>query len=162
MKKALSVTILLAVLLFSLCSCIETDSTQDQGQGSATPDNSTKSTLGDYNVVIDSCRLATDFEGKPIVIVKYIFTNNGDDPACFSLAIEDSVFQNGIGLNDCYFADESANYSSDNQMKEIKKGATLSVEVAYELNDSTTDVEVEVSELISFDDKKITKTFSIG
>ena len=162
MKKALSVTILLVVLMLSLCSCLETNSTQDQGQGSAASNTPANSTLGDYNVIIDSCRLATDYEGKPIVIVKYIFTNNDDDPACFSFAIDDAVFQNGIGLNDCYFADESAKYSSDNQMKEIKKGATLSVEVAYELNDSTTDIEVEVSELISFDDKKITKTFSIG
>ena len=42
------------------------------------------------------------------------------------------------------------------------KGATIEVEVAYELNDTTTDIEVEVSELISFNDSMITKTFSIA
>ena len=47
-------------------------------------------------------------------------------------------------------------------MKDIKKGASLEVEVAYELNDSTTDVEVEVSELFSFSDKVIKKTFTIA
>ena len=40
-----------------------------------------------------------------------------------------------------------------------KKG--FDVEVAYELNDTTTDIEVEVKELFSFSDKTITKTFSI-
>ena len=47
-------------------------------------------------------------------------------------------------------------------MKEIKKGATLDVEVAYELNDATTDVEIEVKELFSFSEKVITKTFKIA
>lgn len=117
--------------------------------------------LGEYAVVIDSCRLAKDFEDKDIVIIKYIFTNNSDDAASFMFAFDDSVYQDGIGLNECYFADDSANFSSDNQTKDIKPGSSLDVEVAYELNDSTTDIEVEVKELISFSDKTITKTFSI-
>ena len=44
----------------------------------------------------------------------------------------------------------------------IKAGVSLDVEVAYELNDTTTDIEVEVKELISFDDDLVTKTFSIA
>ena len=51
---------------------------------------------------------------------------------------------------------------SDNETKEIKKGATLDVEVAYVLNDTTTDLEVEVKELISFNDSVVKKTFSIA
>ena len=50
-------------------------------------------------------------------------------------------------------ADDSANYSADNQNKEIKKGASLEVEVAYVLNDTTRDLEVEISELFSYSDK---------
>lgn len=160
MKKALTLITLFALLL-TLCSCIETGGTQDQGGGSATGNNSSTSTLGDYDVIIESCRLATDYEGEPIVIVKYKFSNNGDEPACFAWSLNYDAFQDGVGLNECYVADESAKYSSDNQTKEIKKGASLYVEVAYELNDATTDVEIEVSELISFSNKKLTKTFSI-
>lgn len=181
MKKLFVITILLALLLTAFCSCLDTN--ENQGHGSATPqnattaagngeaqtqkpqapapDNSSKSNLGDYNILIESCRLAVDYEGDPIVIVKYQFTNNDSDAVSFMLAFNDEVYQAGIGLNKCYFADDSANYSSDNQSKEIKQGATISVEVAYELNDTTTDIEVEVSEFISFNDKKITKTFSI-
>lgn len=161
MKKAITFLTLLALLLLTLSSCVDTGNTQDQGTGSASSNNSSNSALGDYDVIIESCRLATDYEGEPIVIVKYKFTNNSDEPACFAWSLEYDAFQDGIGLNECYFADDSANYSSDNQIKEIKKGASLYVEVAYELNNSTTDVEIEVSELISFSDKKITKTFSI-
>lgn len=67
-----------------------------------------------------------------------------------------------MGLNEAYLLADDANYSSDNQTKEIKKGASLDVEVAYELNDTTSDVEVEVKELFSFSDRTITKTFSIA
>ncbi len=98
---------------------------------------------------------------KPVAIVKYKFTNNDNDPTSFMFAFDDNVYQNGVGLNTAIFLDDSAEYNSKNQTKEIKKGATIDVEVAYTLNDSTTDIEVEVKELISFSDKKITKTFKI-
>lgn len=118
--------------------------------------------LGDYIIVIDSCRLAKSYDDKPVVIVKYVYTNvSNDNPTSFMFAFEDEVFQNGVGLNESYFVDDSANYSSDNQSKEIKAGATIEVEVAYELNDTTTDIEIEVSELISWSDDKITKTFAL-
>ena len=137
------------------------DQRGDNSIGNATQDPN-KPNLDIYNIEILSCRLAEDYYGKPIVIVKYGFTNNDDDAIAFYLAATDNVYQNGIGLNECYVTDKSANYSSDNQMKEIKKGATIEVEVAYVLNDITTPIEVEVSRFISFSDKKVTKTFTIN
>ncbi len=109
-----------------------------------------------------SCRLAKDFEGKDVLIVKYKFTNNSDKAANFMFAFKDSVFQDGIGLNESYVLDDSAKYSADNQQKDIKPGSSLDVECAYELNDTKTDVEVEVKELVSLSDKTISKTFSIA
>ena len=124
--------------------------------------NVSSSNLGDYNVVIDSCRLAEDYRGKPIIIVKYLFTNNSGESDSFMWSVDDNVYQDGVGLNESYFVDDSANYSSDNKTKEIKSGVTLAVEVAYELNDTTTDIEVEVTELISFSStKKVTKIFTL-
>lgn len=122
-------------------------------------DTQNHANLGTYNVVIDSCRLAEDWTGNPIIIVKYVFTNYSEYPASFWLSIEDNVFQDGIGLNECYLPDESANYSSDNQTKEIKKSATIEVEVAYTLNNTTAPVEVEVSRNSFIHNTTITKTF---
>ena len=166
MKKAITLIVLFVMVVFTVCSCVTVDTGDTQNQGSESvssnnSNNSSNSKLGNYDVIIESCRLSTDYTGEPIVIVKYKFTNNDDEPACFSWSLTDSAFQDGIGLNKCYFVDDSANYSADNQTKEIKTGASLTVEVAYTLNDTTTDVEVEVSELISFNKKKVTKTFSI-
>lgn len=134
---------------------------KNQGNGQADSGSNSESNLGDYNVVIKSCRIAKNYESKPVVIVKYEFKNNSDKAASFIYTFEDNVYQNGVGLNNSYVLSDSANYSADNQTKEIKSGVTLDVEVAYELNDTTTDILVEVSELISFNEDKVTKTFSI-
>ncbi|MBQ3431342.1 MAG: DUF5067 domain-containing protein [Clostridia bacterium] len=166
MKKLLPVLLSVLVVFGFACFALgsgEDDSkktTQAKGEAETTVEENEK--LGDYAVEILSCRLAKDFEGKDVVIVKYKFTNNSDKAANFMFAFDDSVFQDGVGLNDSLFVDESAKYSADNQQKDIKPGTSLEVECAYELNDTKTDVEVEVKELISFDEKTITKTFSIA
>ena len=167
MKKITS--LILAILLiatfgvFALGSGESESTTTNQGTGKAEATD-TDTNLGDYKVEIVSCRLApaTGYQDKDVVIVKYSFTNNNDEAEAFYLAFEDTVYQDGVGLNECYFVDDSANYDSANQTKEIKTGASIEVEVAYELNDTTTDIEVEVKELFSFDDSVVTKTFSIS
>ncbi|MBQ1263854.1 MAG: DUF5067 domain-containing protein [Oscillospiraceae bacterium] len=164
-KWKIALTVLLVVLfaLFALASGSESTDNQGSSSAAVSAEAQDNTNLGDYNVVIDSCRLAQDYEGKPVVIVKYIFTNVEDDNAsAFYIALDENVYQNGVGLTESYFVTDSANYNSDNQMKEIKKGATLEVECAYELNDTTTDIEVEVTETFSFDDEIVTKTFSIA
>ncbi len=167
MKHLKPICTILATLLilslftvFAMGSSDSDEKTNDQGSGSASVE-SAKNNLGDCHVDIISCRLAVDYDNNPVVIVKYGFTNNKNDPQNFMFSTKDEVYQNGIGLNHAYFLDDSANYSSDNQTKDIKKGATLEVEVAYTLNDSTTDIEVEVSSLSLFNNKKVSKTFSI-
>lgn len=170
MKKIINLTLIFAFILTALVGCMNNDNKTLSSVASkldvssnetASKNESANGDLGEYNVNIKSCRLAKDYEGKDIVIVNYSFTNKSDDNASFTFAINDKVFQNGVGLNKCYTAADSAKYSSDNQSKDIKKGATLDVEVAYVLNDSTTPIEVECSELISFSDEKVTKKFNI-
>lgn len=158
-KVLLSVVIVLMFAMFALGSGESTS--ENQGTGAAQKAE-TNTNIGDYAVEIQSCRLAKDFEGKDVVIVKYLYKNvANDNPTAFYIAFDDTVYQNGVGLNEAFILADSANYSSDNQMKEIKKGASLEVEVAYVLNDTTTEIEVEVKELFSFDNTTITKTFSI-
>ena len=160
------ISALLAAMLIALFAVFAMgsgeSSTVDQGDGSASKET-TPGNIGKYSVVIDSCRVAEDYEGKPVAIVKYIYTNVADENAtAFYIAFEDHVYQSGIGLNKAYFLADTANYNSENQTKQIKKGATIEVEVAYSLNDTTTEIEVEVEELFSFNETKVTKKFSIN
>ena len=119
--------------------------------------------VGDYNVVIDSIRLHHDTSGEDIVIIKYLFTNvSGEDPANFLYDTVYNVYQNGQELEQAYFLDDEANYSNENLNKDILAGTTLEIEVAYELTNTTDDIQVEVYEGFSFDDIKLTKTFPLN
>jgi len=171
MKKVKMLLTMLLLLAFFVCAVASGETTtNDQGVESVSQDvevveqeEEATDAIGDYSLVIDSCRLASDYEGKDVIIVKYIFTNvSADEAAAFAWTFDAAAYQDGVGLNESYFVDDSADYNMDDQSKEIKAGATLEVEVAYELNDTTTDVEVEVTELFSFDDTMITKTFQIA
>ena len=164
MKKTLS--LLLVVLLLGVYGVFALGSSDSEGgstnQGSETVQKQEEeANLGDYKVEIVSSRLAKTYDDKGAIIVKYKFTNNSDEPTAFYIAFEAEAYQDGVGLNEAFMLKDSANYSADNQTKDIKKGASIEVEVAYELNDDTTNVEVEVKELFSFSDKTITKTFAI-
>lgn len=117
--------------------------------------------LGSYRVEIKNARLTQNYEGKPVVVITYGFTNNASEPQAFWLAIDDTVYQNGVGLEKAYVLDDNDPYDEANQNKEIKSGVSLDVDVAYILNDTETDIEVEAKESISFTDDVVTRTFSI-
>lgn len=118
--------------------------------------------IGDFNVTIKDSKVVQNGD-KNILIVTYTFVNNSDDSKAFMYAITDKLFQNGIELGAVYGSwGIEDDYNFDNNSKEIKPGVSLDVQEAYELNDTTTDVEVEISEWISFNDNKITYTIKIA
>lgn len=145
----------------------ESESTSSNGnnnsvsQDVAETEASNENTLGSYEVEIKNARLTETYDGKPAVVITYGFTNYSEESASFYISIDDTVYQNDIGLNEAIMLKDGDAYSSDNQTKEIKKGATLDVDVAYELNDDESDVVVEAKEYISFTDDVVTRTFSI-
>lgn len=100
-----------------------------------------------------------DHEGNPTVVITYNFTNNSKEPASFYTSFTDTVYQNGIECEPNYGYGLNAETNED---KEIKPGATLEVTQSYVLNDTTTDVVVELTGWISLDETVITKTFKIA
>ena len=168
MKKIICM-LLVVSMLFTFAACSD-EPVKDQGSSTVSEDDSAQKPegqkdddrIGDYSVVIDSCRLAKDYEDKDVVIVKYVFTNVEDDePASFSLSISSKAYQNGVELSDAYVLSDDADYSAEDSLKEIKKGATIEVEKAYELDDTETEIEIEVTDWLSMTEDKIVKTFSI-
>lgn len=69
------------------------------------------------------------------------------------------AFQDGVELDIAMMMDDSV-YDAGLGQKDIKPGTTLGVQSAFVLT-SKSPVEVEVSELISFDDFYLAKTFEI-
>lgn len=117
--------------------------------------------LGDYHVAILSARKAVDYEGKPALVVSYKFTNNAADNKMFLSSVSGKAFQDGVQLETAIITGDDG-INAENQMKELKTGASIEVDVAYLLDNETSDVEVEVSELISFSDEKLVKTFNLA
>lgn len=117
--------------------------------------------LGDYHVKILDCETGLkDYEGNPVIGVKYEFTNNSEDTTSFDIALYPQAFQDGIELERAIMDSTSDEYN--NGTKDIKNGVTLTCEVYYIMTSDKSDVEIEVTELISFSDEKLTKTFEIA
>lgn len=114
-------------------------------------------TVGDYGCVVKSAKLTKNWEGKDTVLLTYEFTNNSSSPASFDIALIDHVYQDGIGLETTFLSDDD----TDLLDVEIKPGVSKDVRKAYVLRNTSTDLEVEISELISFSDDKIVTTVKL-
>ena len=107
--------------------------------------------IGSYNVIVKDHFLTENYNDEKVIVVTYTFTNKSQSDASYDVAMYEQCFQNGIELNKEFFIDDK-NYNSDNASKTIKPGASLDVQQAYVLNDSKTDIEVEINEFLGFGD----------
>ena len=114
--------------------------------------------IGDYVCKVKSADICKNWEGKNSVKVVYEFTNNYSEPRSFDTALEAKLFQEGIGLETTFISGDDDNAIYD---VEIKPGTTKDVVKYYVLRDTTTTIEVEIAEWISFNDEKITTTITL-
>ena len=85
------------------------------------------------------------------MLVYYNFTNKGEEATSAMIKTYIQAFQNGIECDTAIVMDE--NEAVSNYQKDIQKGITLEVCHAFSIKDMS-DVTLEVSEVISFDNKK--------
>lgn len=107
--------------------------------------------IGKYQVKYVGATLGKDYESKDCVIITYEFTNNEEEAKSFIFAVGDKPFQNGIELLSALMVE---GVDAQESMKDIKSGATIEVKKAYILADLESDIELELSEAISFSKKK--------
>lgn len=113
--------------------------------------------IGDYVCVVKEAKLCKDYMDRDAVLITYEFTNNSSGAISFDVALEDKVYQDGIGLETAILIDDT-----DIIDVEIKSGVTKEVRKAYLLRDTTTDLEVEISEWLSFSNDKIVTNVKIS
>lgn len=106
--------------------------------------------FGDYKVEVVGARMSKDYEDKDCVIITYNFTNYSSESAAFWSNFSDIVYQNGVGLNEVYVL-KNNDADLDSNMKEVKDGASVIVEEAYELNDTVTDLEIEITDIFGLE-----------
>lgn len=116
-----------------------------------TSENTNSATLGDYEVEIKSAVLTEDYEGNPAIVVTYSWTNNSSDTESSMTTVSCSAFQDGIELDTALIMDDSI-YDSGSFMREVRPGTTIDIQSAFVLSNTTSIVEVEVEEWITFEE----------
>lgn len=115
-------------------------------------------TVGDYGCVVKGAEMAKNYDGKDAIIITYEFTNNSDSAQSFDVALSDELYQNGVGLETAIFIDDA---ETDGFDVKIQPGVTKEVRKGYILQDTSTPIEVEISELFSLTDDKIVTTVEL-
>ena len=80
------------------------------------------------------------------------WTNNSDETASYAWTLNADAYQDGVGLEFGILLNSDYSDMSNARMTEIKPGVSLEVAEVFSLRDTSTPVEIEISELISFDD----------
>lgn len=152
-----------------LTGCSSSSSSDDQSSSireaseSSSSESEETTADSDFTVTVDDCTVTEDYEGNPAIVVTYTWTNNSDDTAAFYTTFTVDAYQNGVELDSAYFLANDDEFDLNASSNKIKSGATQTVQVAYKLSDETTDVEIEVTEWLSFDDTVLAEaTFAIS
>lgn len=134
------------------------DTSETTSQVEANKDESVEGQIGNYICTVKSAEICKNWEGKDAVKITYAFTNNNKEAESFDFALSDNVYQDGIGLESTFISSDDDDWGVD---VKIKPGVTKEVAKVYLLRDKSTDLEVEIGELISFDDTKIKTTVKL-
>ena len=108
----------------------------------------------DYDVVVNGVTVTDDGEGKDLIVLSMTFTNNSDTATSFGYAINAELFQNDIGLKNGYLPYNHPSYNNDlssNSYTDIKKGASIELQMVFELLDTTNPVELKLVDTDSYD-----------
>ena len=111
-----------------------------------------------YVITYSKHEIGKDMDGNPCLLYYYTFTNNGDENTSAMASAQVQCFQNGVENELAYIDYEIPEY--ENYMKDIQPGGTIDVCEPFELQD-TSDVDIEVSDWISFDGAKDTQLITI-
>lgn len=112
------------------------------------------------NLKIKSADFGTNYSGDKLVYITYEWTNNDDAEHPFFTTYTAKTYQDGIELHDGYYSGYNGDLYAD--QNNVKPGKTQTFTKAYKLSDNKHDVNVEITEWISFDDKVIvSKSFNI-
>ena len=151
MKKrttwALTATALAAALAVSGC----TASTGGSSSGASSAQSSSAITVSsqaaekkDVDIKIVGTSIGKDYSGSELLIVQYEFTNNTKSASSFTFLTNDTAYQNGVECSDLVISSE---IDSQQQLSNVKPGASLTLKVGYKLQDTTTPVEIEITDL---------------
>jgi hypothetical protein len=175
MKKKIVAMLLTGAMVLSITACGgDTDSGKDNKTNTetATEQNETKTedaqpvddgiidfTTEKFNVKYVRHEFANDYEGNKCLLYYYTFTNNSDENATAGITANVQCFQDG---SECEIGIMTEQNDSMNNyaINEVQPGGTVEVCQVYKLK-SDTELTIEASDMISFDNKKDTQKITV-
>lgn len=106
--------------------------------------------IGDSYVIIKEAKVIEDYDGTPVVVVTFDWTNNSDETTSAWMATNVTVFQDGVSLDTAYVYDND-DYDSSAYSRDVRPGVTIEVQQVFELINTTSPIEVEIEEAFSWD-----------
>jgi hypothetical protein len=97
--------------------------------------------VGSYHIVINGAKKDKDYEGNPVIVISYTWTNNSDETTSPMGCLMTQAFQDGVSM-DMGVLD----YEYNDGTKEVRPGTSIDVDAVYNLTSDST-VEFEVSAL---------------
>lgn len=116
----------------------------------AEPVRTNPAALGDYTVEIQSATITQDYAGDPVIVIAYSWTNNSSETTSPFFSVSTSVFQDGVGLESALITDDSV-YDSRMHTADVRPGTTIEVQEAFSLYNTTSPIEVEITEAFAWD-----------
>ncbi|MCL2081795.1 MAG: DUF5067 domain-containing protein [Oscillospiraceae bacterium] len=153
MKKLAIIFLLSLFLLLPACYASLPEPMQTWTEnGDEYPD---RGDIEEFYVAITGIKRGKDYQGKPVVIVTYEWTNKSPNAVSWDAAINARAYQGGISLNEALLEEDD----EIEEYKYVKPGITQTLKIAYKIrNDS--EIEVEVEGYYSEYDK-VAKTFDL-
>lgn len=169
MKKRTLALLLGVFMAFGLTACGGNESAPDEESGKDTEQTEqaaeehdglpSEGEVGAYHVALTGCAFNTDFDGNPIIIVNYDFTNNSEETMSPLVGVYVKAFQDGIELERGFVID-TAVCDVGIEQKDIKPGATLAgCQIPFVLTGESP-VEIEVSDI--FTDPTVGATYEVN
>lgn len=115
--------------------------------------------VGKHYVETKGAILSTDYEGSPVIVVTFAWTNNGDKGLSSMSQIMAKCFQNGVELESAVGIMNDDVFDVNPYMAEIKPGASIDVQRAFLLRDVGEPVLFEMGGLFGSDDP-VSMTFA--
>lgn len=175
MKKRVLALLFGGALAVSLCACggqpAESDSTDTSAdttqaaeqQDEETQQDENKASVSDnqIDVTIKGASLGKNYEGKPTIVIDLNWTNHSGDSQMASVALLGHAYQDGVEIEQTMTMADGSGFDLDAADKNIKDGTSQDVQLAYVLENESSDVEYEVGEWLG-DSGQAEMTFSIA
>lgn len=116
-------------------------------------------TAPDFTIEYVNYSIIEDYQGNPSIMFEFNATNNSSSASSFMANALPRVYQNGVELENAISLDDS--YDLDGYMANVQPGASVTVYLAYVLQDESSEVQLEVGQVVG-DYVYAEETISLG